>query len=90
MREAFSSGVIDMQALTLDVEAKIGSPNGHVFHGELQVDRLFWARPARHWADYRTPIKGLYQCSSSADLCGGVGGVSGYDDAREILKGRKR
>ena len=63
----FSGGIIGMQVLTPpDIEAKIGSPHGHIFHGELQVDQLFWARPARHWADYRTPIKGLYQCGSSA------------------------
>jgi phytoene dehydrogenase-like protein len=87
----FSSGIIDMQVLTPpDIEAKIGSPHGHIFHGELQVDQLFWARPAPHWADYRTPIKGLYQCGSSAHPGGGVGGVVGYNAAREILRDRKR
>ena len=87
----FSSGIIDMQVLTPpDIEAKIGSPHGHIFHGELQVDQLFWARPAPHWADYRTPIKGLYQCGSSAHPGGGVGGVPGYNAAREILKDRRR
>lgn len=87
----FSNGVIDMQVLTPpDIEAKIGSPHGHIFHGELQIDQLFWARPAPHWADYRTPIKGLYQCGSSAHPGGGVGGVVGYNAAREILKDRRR
>jgi phytoene dehydrogenase-like protein len=87
----FSNGIIGMQALTPpDIEEKIGSPHGHIFHGELQVDQLFWARPAPHWADYRTPIKGLYQCGSSAHPGGGVGGVPGYNAAREILKDRRR
>ena len=27
-------------------------------------------RPAPHWADYRTPLKGLYQCGSSAHRAG--------------------
>ncbi|MFZ0209628.1 MAG: NAD(P)/FAD-dependent oxidoreductase [Roseiarcus sp.] len=86
----FSSGIIDMQVLTPpDIEAKIGSPHGHIFHGELQIDQLFWARPAPHWADYRTPIKGLYQCGSSAHPGGGVGGVVGYNAAREILRDRR-
>ena len=31
-------------------------------------------RPAPHWADYRTPVKGLYQCGASAHPGGGVGG----------------
>jgi len=87
----FSSGVIDMQVLTPpDIEAKIGSPHGHIFHGELQIDQLFWARPAPHWADYRTPIEGLYQCGSSAHPGGGVGGVVGHNAAREILRDRRR
>jgi phytoene dehydrogenase-like protein len=87
----FSSGIIDMQVLTPpDIEAKIGSPHGHIFHGELQADQLFFARPAPHFADYRSPIKGLYQCGSSAHPGGGVGGVPGHNAAREILKDLRR
>ena len=70
----FSDGIIGMQVLTPpDIEAIIGSPHGHIFHGELQVDQLFFARPAPHYADYRSPIRGLYQCGSSAHPGGGVG-----------------
>jgi phytoene dehydrogenase-like protein len=87
----FSNGIIDMQVLTPpDIEAKIGSPHGHIFHGELQADQLFFARPAPHFADYRSPIKGLYQCGSSAHPGGGVGGVPGHNAAREILKDLRR
>jgi len=87
----FSSGIIDMQVLTPpDFEAKIGSPHGHIFHGELQIDQLFWVRPTPHWADYRTPVKRLYQCGSSAHPGGGVGGVVGHNAAREILRDRRR
>ncbi|MCC7114534.1 MAG: NAD(P)/FAD-dependent oxidoreductase, partial [Burkholderiales bacterium] len=87
----FSDGIIGMQVLTPpDIEAIIGSPHGHIFHGELQVDQLFFARPAPHYADYRSPIRGLYQCGSSAHPGGGVGGVAGHNAAREILKDRGR
>jgi phytoene dehydrogenase-like protein len=87
----FSDGIIGMQVLTPpDIEATIGSPHGHIFHGELQADQLFFARPAPHFADYRSPIKGLYQCGSSAHPGGGVGGVPGHNAAREILKDRRR
>jgi phytoene dehydrogenase-like protein len=87
----FSEGIIGMQVLTPpDIEAIIGSPHGHIFHGELQVDQLFFARPAPHYADYRSPIRGLYQCGSSAHPGGGVGGVVGHNAAREILKDRRR
>ena len=37
---------------------------GNIFHGELTVDQLFHMRPAVGFADYRTPIEGLYQASS--------------------------
>ncbi|MCC7272946.1 MAG: NAD(P)/FAD-dependent oxidoreductase [Alphaproteobacteria bacterium] len=87
----FSDGIVGMQVLAPpDIEARIGSPHGHIFHGELQADQLFFARPAPHWADYRSPIAGLYQCGSSAHPGGGVGGVPGHNAAREILRDRKR
>ena len=87
----FSDGIIGMQVLAPpDIEAIIGSPHGHIFHGELQVDQLFFARPAPHYADYRSPIRGLYQCGSSAHPGGGVGAVVGHNAAREILKDRRR
>ncbi|MGE0717025.1 MAG: phytoene desaturase family protein [Alphaproteobacteria bacterium] len=87
----FSDGIVGMQVLTPpDIERRIGSPHGHIFHGELQADQLFFARPAPHWADYRSPIAGLYQCGSSAHPGGGVGGVPGHNAAREILRDRGR
>lgn len=86
----FSGGIIGMQVLAPpDIEAAIGSPHGHIFHGELSADQLFWARPAPHFADYRSPIRGLYQCGSSAHPGGGVGGVCGHNAAREILRDRR-
>ena len=53
---------------------------------ELSLDQLFFLRPAAGYADYRSPIQGLYQCGSSTDLGGGAMGVCGYNAAREILK----
>ena len=40
-----------------------GLIGGNIFHGELTVDQLFHMRPAPGYADYRTPIAGLYQAS---------------------------
>jgi phytoene dehydrogenase-like protein len=87
----FSDGIIDMQVLTPpDIERIIGSPHGHIFHGELSPEQLFFKRPAAHFSDYRSPIRGLYQCGSSAHPGGGVGAVPGHNAAREILRDRKR
>ncbi|HJX07643.1 MAG TPA: NAD(P)/FAD-dependent oxidoreductase [Actinomycetota bacterium] len=61
---------------------------GNIFHGELTVDQLFHMRPAPGFADYRTPIKGLYQASSATHAGGGVTGLPGHHAVREIVKDR--
>ncbi|MCP4046403.1 MAG: NAD(P)/FAD-dependent oxidoreductase [Gammaproteobacteria bacterium] len=83
----FSDSVIDTQVLLPpDIEHMINSPNGHIFHGELSLEQLFFQRPAPHYSDYRSPISGLYQCGSSTHPGGGVSGIPGHNAAREILK----
>jgi phytoene dehydrogenase-like protein len=47
-------------------------------------------RPAAGYANYRTPLKGLYQCGSSTHPGGGVTGLPGRNAAREILKDRRK
>jgi phytoene dehydrogenase-like protein len=87
----FSGQIIDLETLVPpDLEAIVGLPQGHIFHGELSADQLFWQRPAPHWSDYRTPVTGLYQCGSSTHPGGGVSGIPGHNAAREILKDWKR
>ena len=66
-----------------------GLIGGNIFHGELTVDQLFHMRPAPGYADYRTPIAGLYQASSATHAGGGVTGMPGHHCVREILKDRK-
>ena len=87
----FRDSILHAQVLTPpDLEALIGVPQGHIFHGELAPDQLFFMRPVPHYADYRTPIRNLYQCGASTHPGGGVMGVPGYNAAREILKDWKR
>ncbi len=82
----FSSDVIARQFLVPpDIEEIVGLPQGHIFQGELALDQLFFQRPIPHFADYRTPIKGLYLCGGSVHPGGGVSGIPGYNAAREIL-----
>ena len=78
--ETFAPGwrteIIDMQVLLApDLERIVGLPQGHIFHGELAPDQVFFTRPAAHYADYRTPIRGLYVCGSSMHPGGGVSGI---------------
>ena len=69
-----------------------GLIGGNIFHGELTVDQLFHMRPAPGYADYRTPIRGLYQASSATHAGGGVTGLPGHHCVREILrdKGKRK
>ncbi|HEU4526671.1 MAG TPA: NAD(P)/FAD-dependent oxidoreductase [Actinomycetota bacterium] len=62
---------------------------GNIFHGELSVDQLFHMRPAPGYADYRTPIRGLYQASSATHAGGGVTGLPGHHAVREIVRDRR-
>jgi phytoene dehydrogenase-like protein len=83
----FSDGIIASQVLLPpDIERIINSPHGHIFHGELALDQLFFQRPAPHYSDYRSPVRGLYQCGSSTHPGGGVSGIPGHNAAREILR----
>ncbi len=56
----------------------------------MTLDRLFFLRPTPGYADYRTPVRGLYLCGSSTHPGGGVMGACGYNAAREILRDRSR
>src|SRR5579864_6325473 len=91
MAPGFSQQIIDVETLVApDLEAIVGLPQGHIFHGELSADQLFWQRPAPHWADYRTPVRGLYQCGASTHPGSGVSGIPGHNAAREIRKDWRR
>ncbi len=70
----------------LDLERTYGLTGGHIFHGELALDQLFTMRPLLDWAQYRTPLKGLYLCGSGTHPGTGLTGASGANAAREIGK----
>jgi phytoene dehydrogenase-like protein len=73
-----------------DLEQTYGLTGGHIFHGELALDQLFTMRPLLDWAQYRTPIKGLYLCGSGTHPGNGLTGASGANAAREIVKDLRR
>jgi phytoene dehydrogenase-like protein len=73
-----------------EMEQEYGLVGGNIFHGELSIEQLFHMRPAPGYADYRTPIAGLYQASSATHGGGGVCGIPGHHAVREILRDRRR
>jgi phytoene dehydrogenase-like protein len=79
--------ILARQTITpLDLEETYGLSGGHIHHGEQALDQFFTFRPLIGWAQYRTPIKGLYLCGSGTHPGGGLTGGSGANAAREILK----
>jgi phytoene dehydrogenase-like protein len=81
----------DRQVLTpLDLERDFGLSEGNIFQGELTLEQLFFLRPAPGWAQYRTPIKGLYMCGSATHPGGGIMGAPGRNGALQLLKDWKR
>ena len=100
-RDAFGQTVIDAIAeyspnfkdLILHVEIRtpkeledeVGLTEGNIFQGELTLDQLMFNRPIPGYAQYRSPIPGLYMCGSSCHPGGGVMGAPGANAAREIL-----
>jgi phytoene dehydrogenase-like protein len=74
----------------LDIEREVGLTEGNIFQGELTFDQLLFNRPVPGWAQYRSPIGGLYLVGSSAHPGGGVMAAPGANAAREILRDLKR
>ena len=68
-----------------EMEQEYGLIGGNIFHGELSLEQLFHMRPAPGYADYRTPIAGLYNGSSGTHAGGGVCGIPGWQAARAAL-----
>jgi phytoene dehydrogenase-like protein len=71
-----------------DMERLWGITGGNIMQGAMNLHSMFSFRPALGYADYRTPIKGLYLCGAAAHPGGGVMGACGLNAAREILKDR--
>ena len=71
------------------LEHEYGLIGGNIFHGELSLEQLFHMRPAPGFADYRTPVSGLYYGSSATHAGGGVCGIPGWQAARAAIADKK-
>jgi phytoene dehydrogenase-like protein len=74
-----SMGPADLEAHNRNLVG--GDLNG----GAMDLGQLFF-RPARKLVPYRTPLEGVYICSSSTPPGGGVHGMCGYSAARVALR----
>jgi phytoene dehydrogenase-like protein len=87
----FTDSILFRQVIgPYQMEREYGLVGGNIFHGELSASQLFHTRPAAGYADYRTPIRGLYQAGSATHGGGGVTGIPGRNVARQIRRDRRR
>ena len=86
----FKSSIIHTDIVgPYQMEHEYGLVGGNIFHGELSLEQLFHMRPAPGFADYRTPVPGLYYASSATHAGGGVCGIPGMQAARAAIADRR-
>ena len=84
---ALKPRIVAREILTpLDLERRWGLTGGQIFHGELSLDQFFTMRPLLGFGQYRTPIRGLFLCSSGSHPGTGLTGGSGINAARVIAR----
>jgi phytoene dehydrogenase-like protein len=68
----------------LDVEADVGMPGGHIFHGDLAWP---WAEAPEESGTWgvETDVSRLLICGAGARRAGGVSGIGGHNAAQAIL-----
>jgi phytoene dehydrogenase-like protein len=86
----FSSSILHRDIVgPYQMEHEYGLIGGNIFHGELSPEQLFHMRPAPGYADYRTPVRGLYYGSSATHAGGGVCGIPGWQAAKAAIADKK-
>lgn len=87
----FTDSILHRQVIgPHEMEHAYGLIGGNIFHGELTPSQLFHLRPAPGYADYRTPIRNLYQAGSATHGGGGVTGIPGLKVVDQITTDRKQ
>ncbi len=87
----FAESVLHRQVIgPHQMQEEYGLVGGNIFHGELSPNQLFHLRPAPGWADFRTPVRGLYQGGSATHGGGGVSGIPALNAVRQIERDERR
>ncbi|HSR97668.1 MAG TPA: NAD(P)/FAD-dependent oxidoreductase [Kofleriaceae bacterium] len=85
----FASSILHRQVIgPHEMATTYSLVGGNIFHGELSASQLFHMRPASGYADFTTPIRGLYQASSATHGGGGVTGIPALQVVRRLLRER--
>jgi phytoene dehydrogenase-like protein len=83
----FRRSLVDWMLFTpADLEARVGLTDGNIRHLDIVPSQMFARRPLPGWADYRTPLPGLYLCGGGTHPGGEVTGAPGHNAAQAILQ----
>jgi hypothetical protein len=83
----FNDLVLQREVVTPDIiETTTGLSEGNIYAGELFAPQMYFFRPAPGYSDYRTPIRGYYQCGSGTHPGGCVIGAPGRFASQQIIK----
>jgi phytoene dehydrogenase-like protein len=67
-----------------DIEASVGMPGGHIFHGDLAWPWAPTDAEAGRWG-VETDVANLLICGSGARRGGAVSGIAGHNAAMAVL-----
>ena len=85
----FADAVLHREILTpRELEARLGTTEGALTHGELTLDQILFMRPVPGWGRYATPIDGLYLSGVGTHPGPGVLGGAGWLAAKRIVRGK--
>jgi phytoene dehydrogenase-like protein len=85
----FKQSVLHRQVIPPpEMERLWGITGGNIMQGAMSLSNMFSFRPVPGFANYRTPVPGLYMCGAATHPGGGVMGACGLNAAREILRDR--
>ena len=85
----FTESIVHRQVIgPYEMERTYGLVGGNIFHGELSPSQLFHMRPVPGYADFRTPVSGLYNASSASHGGGGVSAIPALQAVRQIMRDR--
>ena len=68
-----------------DISKRMGMTDGNIRHLDMLPGQMLSGRPLPGWADYRTPIDGLYLCGAGTHPGGEVTGAPGHNAAQAAL-----
>ena len=68
-----------------DISQRVAMTDGNIRHLDILPGQMLSDRPLPGWADYRTPIEGLYLCGSGTHPGGEVTGAPGHNAAQAVL-----